>query len=459
MAVLQARKEFARRTVDEQVGTLERIRDGIVTVGEGVGEEFAETIAGLDRANDRLQAALERLRGTVVEASLRKVRGDEGDEGGWEENTTGDDAASSRDEVGGGGGGGEKTLHDFIDETNHNSLQASLRGLIDSHNDARADLDTTIQHFDDSLATITTLLSDPPLQKDALAAQHTIYDDADDDEPPPSITHLFRGMEDHAAEMATLLQSLVAHYDLCVTALKHTSGGNEAAQKALQSAESGTHSPNPTNTEAEEEEEEEEEEEALTVGVPDPPISPREREEMYRILQTDSAEVPDVLHELKDRSLEQETLYTSLLSACTSTRRTHHNLTRVRDLLNEIHVFHLPTHISALKLFPQTWLRHRSALDTQTSQLASLASFYESFLDGYARLLGEVERREAVEAQMRKVAAKARRELERLGEADGRARGQFVEEVGGVLPVGIWGGMGVGGLRWEVREVREGNGE
>ena len=54
---------------------------------------------------------------------------------------------------------------------------------------------------------------------------------------------------------------------------------------------------------------------------------------------------------------------------------------------------------------------------------------------------------------MRKVAEKARRDLEKLFEVDREAREEFVEEVGGFLPGDIWPGLADQGSRWEVVEV------
>ena len=54
---------------------------------------------------------------------------------------------------------------------------------------------------------------------------------------------------------------------------------------------------------------------------------------------------------------------------------------------------------------------------------------------------------------MAKIADKARRDLERLYEADREAREDFVDEVGGFLPGDIWPGLADRGSRWEVREV------
>jgi autophagy-related protein 17 len=56
---------------------------------------------------------------------------------------------------------------------------------------------------------------------------------------------------------------------------------------------------------------------------------------------------------------------------------------------------------------------------------------------------------------MARVAEKARRDLERLYEADREAREEFVEEVGGFLPGDIWPGLAERGTRWEVREVND----
>lgn len=91
----------------------------------------------------------------------------------------------------------------------------------------------------------------------------------------------------------------------------------------------------------------------------------------------------------------------------------------------------------------------------KTKELAELSIFYEQFLSGYGKLLREVERRKVSDLAMRKIADKARKELDRLSETDRLAREEFMEDVGVYLPrdLGVWHGLDDDGMRWEVRPV------
>ena len=417
IAVLNAKNAFAKRGLDEQVDTLDAIRDAIASDSDQVSDQFTATVANLDKAHLGLEKTLKTLRKTVVQA--RQTNQEASQE-------TGSDSAitdSQQDE--------EKTLFDFIDEENHNDLLSSLRGLIDSYHAARLELDTNIETFDDSLKSISEQLTISP-EASAGPNKPTIYD-----EPPATIEQLFRGMEDHATEMASSLQNLVQHYDLCVTALKHTEGGGEAAKQAIDMAElaKGTLGG----------------EESLYGKTAAEPISDEERFEMLRIIDKDSFEVEDVMAEIRDRASEMESHYQELSRHVSNGRLRNKTLRHVLKLMHEIRAA-IPGHLSAASHFREIWTGINGEILTKTQELADLSIFYEQFLSGYGKLLKEVERRKASEAQMRKVAERARRDLEKLYDADRVAREEFMEEVGEVLPsdLGDWYGLGVEAPRWEV---------
>jgi autophagy-related protein 17 len=443
IAALNAKTSYARKGVDEQLGTLREIRGAVADAGEKAGDEFKVTIAKLDVANDRLQATLGSLRKVIVDRSLQKktVEGAAGKEEHQSQPQWGDSPEHDVDDD----DGRQKTLYDFVDEANHEDLLASLRNLIDTFNDSRGDLDDTLARFDDSIASIVDAVqgtdddshgSNPP-------SKITPYD-----EPPLSIPALFHDMESHAAEMATLLHSLISHYDLCVSALKHTEGGGEAAREAVRATEDIAAAKNAAGVE----------ESLYGATIPDP-MDADERAEMLRVLENDAAEVEDVVGELRERGGEMEGLYAQLNLRAEIARRSMSGLRRAVEIMRTVKTA-LPVYLDAITGFGEGWANVRLAMQGKTQELVGLCGFYEQFWAGYKKLLREVERRAVLEAQMFKVAEKARADLDALAEADREAREDFVDEVGGFLPGDIWPGLAERGSRWIVKRVAdEGDGE
>ncbi|TKA71153.1 hypothetical protein B0A55_08250 [Friedmanniomyces simplex] len=435
IAVLNAKNAFARHGVDDQLDTLHAIRDGVAEAGDVAGEEFTATVAALDAANDRLQVTLKKLRQTVVDSALQR-----GSASAQEVEVDDED-----DDLDAEGEGGEqpdrrtsKTLYDFIDENRHTDILDSLHALIDSYNDAKETLNGSLGTFNEALRTISDTLHEGAVSGSGPQTKRTLYDSLT---PAPTITQLFRGMEAHAAEMATLLQSLVSHYDLCVTALKHTEGGGEAAKRAMQQAGATLMK---TARGAEEE--------SLYQKTVPEPISDEERMEMLRVLEGDAGQVEDVASEIKDHSDGMEAQYEQLTRHALQSRANYKALRNVLDQLHTIKTA-LPARISASRIFHETWQAIRSAIAARTEDLAGLHITFDEFLASYASLLREVDRRNAAEAQMGKSAAKAQRELDKLYAADKEAREEFTSEVGGSLPGDIWAGAREAGVRWEVRAV------
>lgn len=145
IAALHAKNSYARRGVDEQLETLREIRAAVADAGEHAGDEFTQTIASLDVANDRLQSTLTSLRKVIIDRSLQKPKVSSMDQ--YESQYLTRDSPTTSfshedDET-----TKQKTLYDFVDEANHEDLLASLRTLIDTFNDSRADLDANISRY------------------------------------------------------------------------------------------------------------------------------------------------------------------------------------------------------------------------------------------------------------------------------------------------------------------------
>lgn len=436
IAILNARNVYLRRGVAEGVGVLAEVKTQIDAAGEAAGEEFREVLEGLDRADLRLQRTLDGLRATLVHSSLQK----ELDHGNPLEETSqelySDDRVSTTDEA--SQAQPRSTLYDFLDPAPHLNLRTSLRADIDAFHASRDDLHRSIELFSTSLLTINTTLARG--DDDKVPEKRTLYDT----EPPPTVRVLFEGIEEHAGALAELLQGLVNHYDLCVSALKHVEGGGEAARDAVQPTGLGGSNDG------------EQVEESLFLRKKPLPIDDEEWQDMLAVLERDAAELEDVVAEISDRAAEQESLHDQLFGMVKKSRNRDAILRETVTMLREMRELLLPSHLHALRTFTAEWDRLRSSMASKTTELLDLAASNEAFIAAYAELLNEIERREGVKREMRVVAEEATKELRRLSELDKVARRKFVEGFGGNLPRGIWDGdmEGERGVRWEVKEVR-----
>ena len=426
--MLNAKNSFARGGVNEQLDTLHAIRDGVEDVGESAAIDFKSTIATLDRANAQLEETLGALRRTVVDASLQRRTGSEVHKSdGVVDDADGDETSAELQE--------QKTLYHFINEATHKDVLTSLHELVDSYGHAQDTLTEDLTEFYSSLTAISDLLAGENNAESAPKDKRTIYD-----APTATIDQLYHGMEENASEMARLLESLVSHYDLCVTALKHTEGGGEAAKLAVQAEQLTVK--NSTGAE-----------ESLYRKTAPEPLSVSERTQMMRVVEEDAQQVEDVAADIKDHSFEIEGMWESFTRYALESRSSNQSLRAVIALMHDIKAA-LPTHLIAAKTFRQTWQQDiRPSIINKTTELAELTNFYNEFVTSYASVLREVERRTAVEMQMRKFASKAQRELDRLYEADVVGRERFMEGVRHYLPKNLWVGAEEIGARWELRRV------
>ncbi|KAK3117964.1 autophagy protein 17 [Teratosphaeriaceae sp. CCFEE 6253] len=436
IALLRAKNTFARHGVDDQVDVLQTIRANVADAGEIAAREFTTTLAALDEANDRLQATLKKLRQTVVDSALRRTTTQTLHDEARDDPKLGDEAVAAQETE----QGSSKTLYDFIDESRHADVLDSLHALIDSYKDAKESLHGSLGSFDDSIRTIADTLQEGAVSGSSPQTKRTLYDSLT---PAPTITQLFRGMEGHAAEMATLLQSLISHYDLCVNALKHTDGGGEAAKLAMQKVDALTLRAGPPGTE----------EESLYQKTAPEPITEAERTEMLRVLVGDAGQVEEVRAEMSDHAEGMETQYEQLTRHALEARAGHKALRSVLEQLHGIKAA-LPAHVNASRVFQDTWQGIHSTIAGRTEELAGLRMDFDEFLASYASLLREVERRRGAEVTMRKLALKAQKELDKLFAVDREAREEFTSEVGVSLPGDIWPGAREVGTRWEVKPVK-----
>jgi autophagy-related protein 17 len=256
------------------------------------------------------------------------------------------------------------------------------------------------------------------------------------------IPQLIHSLEENAAEMASLLDSLVQHFDLCVNAIKHTEGGFAAVKKAA------TDNQLP---------------DGVTVSgvIEEPgndsglePLSDEDRRQMLTVLSNDAAEVEDVVLELHQRlqSMEEQhdqiqehvgtltTSYTSTIAAFT-----------ILDTIGS----RLPAYIASSQDFLLRWADSKAQISEQMEELESIRVFYEGYMTSYHGLIEEVARRKASEEKMKAMLKKTMVQVRKLHDADTREREAFRREVGDYLPSDLWPGLVADAPRFEITVVGE----
>ena len=296
-----------------------------------------------------------------------------------------------------------KTLHSFVDEAPISDLSNAIRQNIDNYKEASAVLSETVEGFSDSLDSIDKLLP-PPNESDRPADGQTDID-GETDSPIP---RLYRSLETHATEMAESLQSLVKHYDLCVTALKHTEGGGEAARQAAEAQAKknridtgdGTASGNVSVG-------------SLQIDAPPLPMTDEERLEMMQVLDSDAAEVDDVVSEIGEHSAIMEQQLAQITHHVQFLESEYNALRQGFQLMANV-CSKTPSYVTASEEFLARWEEEKSSIKEKMEELEGLNEFYEGFLRAYDGLILEVARRKKVREKMLKIAKEAESKIQKL---------------------------------------------
>lgn len=376
-------------------------------------------LQSLDAASARLQATLDALRTTLVEPSFRPPAE------------------------------APKHLYDFVDETGVGDLNRGIRACIDRFNAAHSALADASDAFAAALDGIHDALApapDPSVQHSGDNDDDHDHDDLPPDQPRPSpLPALFHALESRATDAAHALSSLVQHYDQCVTALKHTSGGAEAVSRA--GAASPADAP------------------ALPSGLdlslaaldaePASPLAPAERAHLLGLVGRDAADVDDVVAEIRDRAAEMEDALAAARARVAGARAARARLGAALGLLRRVGG-RVPGFIGAAAAFAARWEDERAGMGARMEELEGLRAFYDGFLRAYDGLVVEVERRRGVRERMERVVMEAAERLDGLGQEDAREREAFTREHGEFLPSDIWPGLTEPPGRWEGGWVGEG---
>ncbi|KAF2634507.1 hypothetical protein P280DRAFT_474571 [Massarina eburnea CBS 473.64] len=388
-AVLAAKNASIRNMVDEQVDALEAVRRGIDVIEADVQSEFKQLLHDLDTSFAGLQSTLAVLRETPIEAVLQPE------------------------------GTPQKHLLDFIDSSTVTNLKDSLRACIDRYKDTHSILEDSDDAFDTALDNLHSSIQNVP--------QTPVTSSS-----PSPLPSLYHHLEAHAKEAAHAFQSLVSHYDLCVTALRHTEGGAAAATQATGDA------PMPSNAEH---------------AVPAEPIPEEERLEMVTVLVNDAQEVDHVVSEIRDRGSDMSFLLSQVDNHITQLRNEDSALNSVLKMIARV-TAEVKSHIATSRAFHAHWLEDtRPTLIRGIEEWENQREFYERFDLAYAELLVEISSRRRRHDKAKRKAEEAQKELDRLHAEDERAREHFALAQGDFLPLDIWPGLRDPPRQYAVRPI------
>ncbi|QQK40760.1 Kinase activator (Atg17), putative [Penicillium digitatum] len=362
-------------------------------------------------ADAQLRNTLDLLRGTIVHSSFRP-----GDEE-------------------------QKSLHDFVDERGVEELHASLKASIDRTNTARAELDMSNREFDDELQATRQSLHHYHTATKVASSRLSITSSSSSasDSGLLALTSMpgqIQSLEAHAQEMAILLEALVRHFDLCVTAVKHTDGGGAVARSITGDMPTGVDGSTDgmPNIGAEIN---------ANLNAPLDPITDAEYQEMVAVLIKDAPEADDVVMEIQDRINEMESIFEQVQAQQDALRSISKATIEVHSHLSSLASSRLPRYISQAHNFTRVWHEEHDRINSGLAELSDLHSLYDGFLNAYDSLMVEVARRRDVRQRVEKVLRDARHKLDQLHDEDAAARDTFRVEHGDFLPSDIWPGVGL----------------
>lgn len=404
IAALSARTSFLHAHLDHKFTLLRTLHASLTSVSQTATREFGNLVARLDAADEEISTAVAELRTTNVEPAFRPA-----------------------DEP-------PRSLESFVDEGAVETLREAIRKCLDAFQDAHSTLETSNTNLADQINAIESdLTSTSPA-----TSQISPSPASSTSSLPESAPTLFRTLESHATELADLLSSLITHYDLCITALKHTEGGAPAAHAALPTSASPEHDP------------------ALASLRHAPtPISATERADLLAILSTDAHEVVPVTREIAARSAEMETVLVRLRARADAqialAGRTKVAVSALDTLRST-----LPAAGAAASTFREAWAGIQADAGAHLAELDGLRGFFRAFRRAYDGLLLEVARRAQTRAQMDGIAQRARAEIGDLHAFEEDERARFLAASGEFLPADLWPGFAEPPTRYEIEVVRDG---
>lgn len=264
---------------------------------------------------------------------------------------------------------------------------------------------------------------------------------------PSPIPESLQALETQAQDMASLLDSLVSHFDLCVNAIRHTEGGFAAVRKAASSLPPGAE---PVSVSGVMDSSQNVDEEGQ--------LSEEERREMLTVLENDAAQVEDVVAELREHLSEMETKHDAILAHVLNIATIYDSTATAYHALASLST-QLPEYLMAASDFRLRWEDTKSQIKEQLQEMESMRLFYENYHASYDSLIMEVYRRRQSEEKVKSIMRKAMEQIDKVAELDMREREAFRGDVGDFLPGDLWGGVIEAAPRWEFVPVGSEEGE
>lgn len=252
-------------------------------------------------------------------------------------------------------------------------------------------------------------------------------------------------LETHAQEMASLLDSLVSHFDLCVNAIRHTEGGFAAVRKAASSLPPGADSVSVSGVMN-----------AESHDLNEEPLSEQDRTELLQVLENDAAQVDDVTAELREHSNEMELKLEAILEHVAALTAEYSSTTNAFTILESISA-HLPGYIMSSSDFRIHWEETKQQIRERLEDLEGMRVFYENYHASYDAMILEVHRRKKSEDKVRAIMRKAMEQVEEESQLDMKERVAFREDVGDYIPQDLWTGVGADVPRWEFVQIGQAN--
>ncbi|EXJ82724.1 hypothetical protein A1O3_06539 [Capronia epimyces CBS 606.96] len=401
---LLAKTTYLRRSLTSQLKLLRTIQFELETAAQGVQQEFQAVVKELDETGARLLESIDLLRETKVEEAFKS-------------------SAESEDVA------GKETLHDFVDDTGVENIRQAMEVAIDNVQSSQHEMNQSIQTLEEDLQSINEVLNN---RVETSGTESELQQ--------PTIPDILPLLESHAREMAQALESLVRHFDLCATAIKHTEGGGEAVVQTMKG-------------------DAEDLPEAVGMGMdelqaPAQPMNEEERLEMLQVLENDAAEVDDVVMEIQDRHAEMEMQLDKIAQWRERQENAYADAATAFTLLDKISG-RLSAYIAESARHAMRWSEERAKIDDGIGGMEELCNYYANFLHAYDGLIIEVARRRTAKKQMERIVNDAHTQLEQLYEQDRKLRLEFKSDLGEYLPSDIWDGVNALPPRFAINRADE----
>jgi autophagy-related protein 17 len=396
-AILAAHAGFIRRAISDQLGLLARMRQSFQVTYNSRRRRFTKLTTAMDAAHDRLNGAIDELRGTTVKEAVRPA------------------------------GEPPKSLLEYMDYAEVDTLVKEMQQALVALHRSQQSFDGDLLRFDNDIRAVQQALAaipDAPSQKHESAAE------------------LLALLVEHAGHMAVLLTALNRHFDRCVTAVRITDGGTAVARRrAAEDHVSGSVGQVSISGYIAEQE----------LHHLDPE-SPEQRDALMQVVASDATQVNDVISEIHERLVDMEHQSAALHDQIAATRATHAAVLQAHRVLEEVEG-RLADYVAAENEFTLRWHTEQEAIHDAIVHMGSLHDFYQSYASAYASLVLEVKRRTAVEQRIEEMWRKTRENVDRLVEEDAKQRDAFRLEAGEYLPNELWRGIRHSVTRWEVVAV------